>query len=75
MIVVEMMDPWHMVLVLTYIRREPVVVLRRLLRRHWRVDDPLPVLAEAKRRVGVALAGSARPRSQVPRYVTLPAHV
>ena len=64
--VVAMLDPFRWIIVAFYARRQPDVVLRRKLRQRWRVKDPLPVLEEARRRVGAALAGGARPRAQVP---------
>jgi len=59
-IVVALLDPFRTCLVLFYIRQQPAVVLRRILRRRWRVSDPEPVLQEARHRVGIALVGGDR---------------
>ena len=59
-IVTAMRDPFHWIIVAFYIRRQPDVVLRRKLRQRWRVNDPEPVLQEARRRVGVALVSGDR---------------
>ena len=75
LIVVVMPDPWRLTLTLFYIRHAHLAEIRRRLRRGWRLDHPEPVLAEAKQRVGAALAGGARPRAQTPTSASLPAHV
>ena len=72
LIVVSMPDPFRTVITLFYIRRAHFATIRRVLRRGWRLDHPEPVLAEAKQRVGNALAGGARPRAQTSSYVRIP---
>ena len=68
-IVTALRDPFRFVITMVYIRQAHSATIRRICRRRFRVDDHLPVLAEARQRVGMALAGGARPRSQVPSYV------
>ena len=52
--VVTLLDPYRLVLVAVYIQQTPPCILQRRLRR-WRVRDPQPVLAEARRQVAQSL--------------------
>jgi hypothetical protein len=52
--VVALLDPFRLVLVTVYVQQTPPCILQRRLRR-WRVRDPQPVLAEARRRVAQRL--------------------
>ena len=74
-VVTAMLDPFRTVLTMVYIIRARPETIRRILRRRFRVNDHLQVLAEARQRVAVGLAGSARPRSQVPHTLPLGAAV
>jgi hypothetical protein len=62
--VVALPDPFRSVLVLHYVRQTPDVVLHHIARRRWRISDTLPVLQEARGRVGAALSRDAPSAAQ-----------
>ena len=57
--VVAQPEPFRTAIVCIYVREEPAAIACGHLRR-WNVREMAPVLAEALRRVGIALAGGDR---------------
>ena len=53
--VVALLDPYRLVMIAVYLQQTPPCILQRRLRR-WRVRDPQPMLAEARRRVAQRLS-------------------